>query len=129
MLGHVHHVGYRVGDLEFSIAEYSRLFRSAVVSRFNLPDGSPAAFLTLGPIQVELIQNAPDPGQHLDHIAYAVDDLDIELADLAARGVEFATEQPVVSGSGHRFIFANVLGSRIQILESGGERARMDPQG
>ena len=115
MLGEVHHIGYRVSDLEEAINEYQRPFGSAVVNRRTLGDGTPIAFITMGSIQLELMQNTTEPGQHLDHVAYIVDDLDAELAALKSKGAEFMAQEPVVSSAGARFMFINMLGSRIQI--------------
>ncbi len=117
MLGHVHHIGYRVGDLDSAITEYNNLFGSEVVYRFKMPDGSPAAFLTIGPIQVELIQKSGSQGQQLDHVAYIADDLDKEMEALKEKEAEFATSAPLASPNGDRFIFVNVLGSRIQLYQ------------
>ncbi|MCL4534331.1 MAG: VOC family protein [Bacteroidetes bacterium] len=117
MLGGVHHIGYRVSDLEQAVAEYQKLFGSTVVSRTKLANGSPVAFITMGSIQLELMQNTTAPGQHLDHVAYIVDDLDAELSNLKAQGATFESQEPVTSSSGARFMFVNLLGSRIQVYK------------
>ena len=117
MLGGVHHIGYRVSNLEETIAEYQKLFGSTVVNRLTTSEGTQIAFITMGSIQLELMQNTTDPGQHLDHVAYIVDDLDAELSVLKSKGAEFATQEPVVASSGARFMFVNMLGSRIQIYK------------
>ncbi|MCL5027239.1 MAG: VOC family protein [Chloroflexi bacterium] len=117
MLGGVHHIGYRVSDLEQAIAEYQKLFGSKVVSRIKTGDGSPVAFVTMGAIQLELMQTTTIPGQHMDHVAYVVDDLEAELANLKAKGAKFETQEPVVSGSGAQFMFVDMQGSRVQVYK------------
>ncbi len=117
MIGGVHHIGYRVSDLDATIAEYQKLFGSTTVSRGAMGDGSPVAFITMGTIQLELMQTTKEPGQHLDHVAYIVEDLEKELADLKAKGAEFESAEPVVSSSGARFMFVRMMGSRVQIYK------------
>ncbi len=117
MIGGVHHIGYRVSNLDQAIAEYQKLFGSTIVSKGTMANGTPVAFVTMGAIQLELMQNTTEPGQHLDHVAYIADDLDAELAGLKAKGAEFAAAEPVTTATGARHMFLNMLGSRVQVYK------------
>jgi predicted enzyme related to lactoylglutathione lyase len=117
LIGGVHHIGYRVSNLAEAIAEYQKLFGSSITRQTILPNGTPIAFVSLGTIQVELMQNTLEQGQHLDHIAYIIEDIDAEVASLKANGAEFATASPSVNPTGAKSIIMNILGSRIQIYQ------------
>lgn len=117
MIGGVHHIGYRVSNLDEAIAEYQKLFGSTIVSKSVMANGTPVAFITMGAIQLELMQNTTDPGQHLDHVAYITEDLDAELAELKAKGAEFATATKNVTATGAQHMFLNMLGSRVQVYK------------
>jgi catechol 2,3-dioxygenase-like lactoylglutathione lyase family enzyme len=117
MIGGVHHIGYRVSDLDAAIAEYQKLFGSTIVSKGVMASGVPVAFITMGTIQLELMQNTTEPGQHLDHVAYITEDLDAELAGLKDKGADFASATPTQSPSGARHMFINMLGSRVQVYK------------
>lgn len=84
----IHHVGVAVRDLERSIAWYGQIFGFALQERGEF-DGAPLAFLALGAVQLELVAEATPAGAPgpVSHFALLVDDLEAELARLAALGV------------------------------------------
>jgi hypothetical protein len=53
----------------------------------------------------------------LDHVAYITEDLDAELAELKAKGAEFATATKNVTATGAQHMFLNMLGSRVQVYK------------
>lgn len=117
MLGRLDHIGYRVSSIEETIAEHQKLFGSVVVKRAKTKNGVPMAFITMGDTQLEFLENTSEPGQHLDHVAYEVDDIDAEAATLKAKGAHLASPEPVTGSNGSRSIRVNMLGSVIQIFQ------------
>jgi methylmalonyl-CoA epimerase len=101
----IHHVGMAVEDLDEAVRTYSALFGARVEHRETVADQSvEAAALRVGESRVELLapleEESPvgrflanrGPGMH--HVAYEVDDLRVELARLAGRGVELIDSEP-----------------------------------
>jgi methylmalonyl-CoA/ethylmalonyl-CoA epimerase len=106
----IHHLGVAVTDLEEALATYVRLFAAELEHRATVPDqGVEAASLRLGEGRIELLRplgmDTPvgrflakrGPGMH--HVAYEVDDLSGELAQLAREGAELIDAEP------HRGLF------------------------
>jgi methylmalonyl-CoA epimerase len=101
----IHHLGVAVADLDRAVDTYRRLFGAEVEHRDTVDDqGVEAASLRVGQGRVELLAAlAPEtpvgkflakrgPGMH--HVAFEVDDVDAELARLAAEGTELIDERP-----------------------------------
>ena len=95
----IHHLGVAVEDLDEAVDTYIRLFGAELEHRDLVADqGVEAVSLRVGDSRVELLGPlGPDtpvgkflakrgPGMH--HIAFEVDDVEAELARLAAEGVE-----------------------------------------
>jgi methylmalonyl-CoA/ethylmalonyl-CoA epimerase len=100
-----HHLGVAVDDLDTAVDTYQRLFGAELEHRDALEDeGIEAASMLVGAGRVELLAAlAPEtpvgkflakrgPGMH--HVAFAVDDIDAELARLASAGTELIDERP-----------------------------------
>jgi len=100
-----HHLGVAVDDLDAAIETYRRLFGAQLEHRDALADeGIEAASMLVGDGRVELLASlGPDtpvgkflakrgPGMH--HVAFAVDDIDAELARLSSAGTELIDEKP-----------------------------------
>jgi methylmalonyl-CoA/ethylmalonyl-CoA epimerase len=101
----IHHVGVAVEDLDTAVQTYERLFGGTLEHRERVDDqGVEAASLRLGESRVELLAALGDdtpvgrflakrgPGMH--HVAYAVDDVETALAELAGEGVELIDTAP-----------------------------------
>ena len=101
----IHHVGVAVTDLDEAIGTYRELLGGEVEHRDTVEEqGVEAASVRVGSGRVELLRALGDdtpvgrflakrgPGMH--HIAYRVDDLDVELDRLAAAGVELIDAGP-----------------------------------
>jgi methylmalonyl-CoA epimerase len=95
----IHHLGVAVRDLDEAIETYGRLFGAELEHRDTMADqGVEAAAVRVGGSRIELLAATGDdtpvgrflakrgPGMH--HVAYEVDDLDAELAELEEQGVE-----------------------------------------
>jgi catechol 2,3-dioxygenase-like lactoylglutathione lyase family enzyme len=126
MLKRVHHVGYRVDDLERAIAMYESAFGGRVTLRGAMRGGAAqVAFVVSGETMVELIEPADKTGIAgkglvYDHIGYAVSDLDAAMANLRAKGFLFADGVPTVNLAGWRMAFfdkSSMLGARVHLTE------------
>jgi methylmalonyl-CoA/ethylmalonyl-CoA epimerase len=101
----IHHVAVAVTDLDEAIETYGRLFGAELEHRDTVSEqGVEAAALRVGDGRIELLAATEEdtpvgrflarrgPGMH--HVAYEVDDLEAELADLDERGVELIDHEP-----------------------------------
>ena len=101
----VHHVAVAVRDLDEAIETYERLFGARVEHRDTVAEqGVEAAAVLVGDSRIELLaataQETPigrflakrGPGMH--HVAYEVDDIQAQLAELDDQGVELIDREP-----------------------------------
>ena len=104
----VHHVSISVPDLEAAIAWYGEILGFKVQFRMGIESiGAKGAFIRRGNLRLELWQMAGgsqvppgrrEPNSDLQtggtkHVAFAVDDLQACLEELARRGVDIAAVQ------------------------------------
>jgi methylmalonyl-CoA/ethylmalonyl-CoA epimerase len=117
VLGRIDHIGVAVEDLEAGIALYENSFGMTLGLRETVEEqGVEAALLNVGDGHVELMAaTGPDTpvgkfiakrGAGLHHVAYAVDDIDSALEQLAASGIELidAEARPGIGGSRVAFL-------------------------
>lgn len=101
----IDHVGIAVDDLEAAVARYRELLGSEPVHRETVADqGVEEVLFTVGESYVQLLGAlGPDTpvggflstrGPGLHHVAYRVDDLEVELATLRAAGAQLIDETP-----------------------------------
>jgi methylmalonyl-CoA epimerase len=101
----IHHLGVAVHDLDDALDTYARLFGAEFEHRARVEDqGVEAAAVLVGSGRVELLaplgEETPvgrflaDRGPGMHHVAYEVEDLNIELARLSAEGAELIDEEP-----------------------------------
>jgi len=99
MFGRIDHIGVAVEDLDAAIALYERSFEMELAHRETVESqGVEAVLLDVGDGHVELLRPlGPETavgkflarkGEGLHHVAYAVDDIDATLGELAAAGLE-----------------------------------------
>jgi methylmalonyl-CoA/ethylmalonyl-CoA epimerase len=101
----IHHLGVAVDDLDAAVSTYERLFEASLEHRAIVDEqGVEAAALRVGASRVELLAALGDdtpvgrflatrgPGMH--HVAYEVDDVGAELAELARAGAELIDAAP-----------------------------------
>jgi methylmalonyl-CoA/ethylmalonyl-CoA epimerase len=101
----IHHVGVAVADLDEAVETYTRLFGAELELRETVDDqGVETALMRVGGGRVELLSSLePEtpvgrfldrrgPGMH--HVAFEVDDIELELERLAAAGAELIDEHP-----------------------------------
>jgi methylmalonyl-CoA/ethylmalonyl-CoA epimerase len=114
----IHHVGVAVRDLDEAIETYGRLFGAKLEHRDTMDDqGVEAAAVRVGESRIELLAATGDdtpvgrflakrgPGMH--HVAYQVDDLEAELAELDGQGVELIDHEPRAGFYGLRVAFVH----------------------
>ena len=114
----IHHVGVAVRDLDEAIATYGRLFGAELEHRDTVSEqGVEAAAVRVGASRIELLAATDDdspvgrflakrgPGMH--HVAYEVDDLDAELAELDGQGIELIDHEPRRGFYGLRVAFVH----------------------
>ncbi len=114
----IHHVAVAVRDLDEAIATYGRLFGAELEHRDTVSEqGVEAAAVRVGDSRIELLAATDEdtpvgrflarrgPGMH--HVAYEVDDLDAELAELGRQGVELIDREPRRGLYGMRVAFVH----------------------
>jgi len=129
----IHHLGVAVADLDTAVETYRRLFGAELERRETVPDqGVEAASLRIGAGRVELLAAlgpetpvgkfiaARGPGMH--HLAFAVDDVGVELDRLAADGAELIDDEPRrgLFGLEVAFVHPHTTGGVLTELVSGG---------
>ena len=135
-LNQFHHVGITVRDLEATIAWYEKHLGFKRLTDFGFP-GARVAFIGRGDLRLEFfqIENATpmeDARKEaesnlsfggINHFAISVDDLEVTLAELKAKGVEQAHTLDVVpDGSGDRYTFIrDNEGMLIELYQPGPE--------
>jgi methylmalonyl-CoA/ethylmalonyl-CoA epimerase len=136
MFGKIDHIGVAVEDIDAALELYSGIFEMTVAHRETVESqGVEAALLDVGDGHVELMRPlAPDTpvgkflarkGPKLHHVAYAVDDIDSTLENLAGAGLELIDSEARVGIGGSRVAFIqprSTGGVLTEIVEaSGGE--------
>lgn len=102
MITGVHHVGIIVADLERTLALLTGPLGLEVAKRVRLEaESTEIAFVDCGGVQLELIEisdpeararrsRVPGAEAEIEHVAFAVDDLDAEAAALGGTGIRFS---------------------------------------
>ena len=105
MIQKIHHLAIAVKDLEEALRFYRDTLGLPVHEQAVREDqGVKAALLTIGESEIELLEPlGPDTpvgrflerrGEGIHHICLQTDDIDKELADLKANGVELIDQEP-----------------------------------
>ena len=105
MIHKIHHLAIAVKDLEEALRFYRDTLGLPVHEQAVREDqGVKAALLTIGESEIELLEPlGPDTpvgrflerrGEGIHHICLQTDDIDKELADLKANGVELIDQEP-----------------------------------
>ncbi len=116
MFGRIDHIGVAVEDLDAGIELYEKSFAMELALRETVTEqGVEAALLNVGDGHVELLAPlGPDTpvgkylakrGAGLHHVAYAVDDIDSALEQIAATGIELIDAKARVGIGGSRVAF------------------------
>jgi methylmalonyl-CoA/ethylmalonyl-CoA epimerase len=135
MFSKIDHVGVAVEDIDAALELYAETFEMTVAHRETVEaQGVEAVLVDVGDGHVELMRPlAPDTpvgkflarkGPNLHHVAYAVDDIDTTLEQLAAAGFELidSKARKGIRGSRVAFIQPRSTGGVLtEIVEAGGE--------
>jgi len=116
VFGRIDHIGVAVEDLDAAIELYEQGFGMELALRETVEEqGVEAALLNVGDGHVELMAaTGPDTpvgkfiakrGAGLHHVAYAVDDIDSVLEQLAASGIELIDAKARLGIGGSRVGF------------------------
>jgi methylmalonyl-CoA/ethylmalonyl-CoA epimerase len=116
MFGRIDHIGVAVEDLDAALELYESSFAMPLAHRETVEEqGVEAVLLDVGEGHVELLAplgpetavgkflERKGPGLH--HVAYAVDDIDATLGQLAAAGLELIDAEPRVGIRDSRVAF------------------------
>jgi len=131
MFDKVHHVAYLVGDMDRAAKLISQTLGMSMRRRFVSPNGTEFAFFDLGEsgTTFELIVPGPTSTHapvgsdvlELDHVAYAVHNLDDVVAQLRRNGVQFETPEPYIAQTSWRVIRTDgtsTMGRNIQLVDA-----------
>lgn len=114
----IEHIGIAVKDLEVSNAIYTQLLGAAPYKEEEVTsEHVKTSFFTTGESKIELLA-ATDPsspiakfiqkrGEGMHHIAFAVTDLESEIARLKAAGFTFVSETPKLGADNKRIVFVH----------------------
>jgi len=125
------HVAIAVRNLDEALSEYERLYGVRPLHREVVEEqGVEEAMIAVGGSFVQLLQplSAETPvgkfleknGEGLHHMAFAVADIEIALADLVAEGARLIDESPRIGGRGAKIAFVHpkqTAGTLIELVE------------
>jgi methylmalonyl-CoA/ethylmalonyl-CoA epimerase len=140
MLDRVEHIALAVTDLDEAIAHYENVWGLRVSHREVVPEeGIEEAMLPIGDTYVQLVAAmSPEStvgrflegrGEGMHHIAYEVEDLEVSLAELKARGVRLVDERPRPGGREHMVAFVHPKGNYgllVELIQRPGPRRRAE---
>jgi len=126
--GKINHVGIAVKDLDAALAVWNTALGLTLKERKAIPErGLEIAFLESGESLIELLAPlAPDSqvssflekrGEGIHHICLEVDDIERELARLAAAGVRAITGKPEIGAEGKPVAFLHPKSTNGVLLE------------
>lgn len=125
------HVAIAVNSLDESLADYERLYGIRPLHREVVEQqGVEEAMLAVGGSFVQLLEPLSEEspvgrflsknGEGLHHMAFAVADIEIALADLVAEGARLVDEVPRIGGRGAKIAFVHpkqTSGTLIELVE------------
>jgi methylmalonyl-CoA/ethylmalonyl-CoA epimerase len=128
MFKRIAHVGIAVKDLEAAIALYRDQLGFPFAGTEEVPEQKvKVAMFPVGESRVELLAaTSPDSpiarhiekkGEGIQHLAFAVDNLEQALATLKAKGVPLLDEKPRVGAGGHLIAFVHPKGTGGVLVE------------
>ncbi|HAE43855.1 MAG TPA: methylmalonyl-CoA epimerase [Clostridiales bacterium] len=118
MVTKIDHIGVAVRNLEESLKFYQEtlgldLQGIEIVEEQKVK----VAFLPIGDTEIELLESTDEAGpiakyiankgEGVQHIAYRVDDIEIAIADMLAKGVRMIDEKPRYGAGGAKIAFCH----------------------
>jgi len=112
----IDHIGIAVKSIETSLKFYSELLGLKLAGEETIAEQRvKTAFLPLGEVEIELLEStAPDgpiakfieaKGEGIQHIAFAVDNLEEALQELAAKNLRLIDHKPRAGAGGKKIAF------------------------
>ena len=125
------HVAIAVNDLDEALVEYERLYGVRPLHREVVEEqGVEEAMIAVGGSFVQLLQPLSEDspvgqflvknGEGLHHMAFAVANIEVALADLTAEGARLIDEVPRIGGRGAKIAFVHpkqTTGVLIELVE------------
>jgi catechol 2,3-dioxygenase-like lactoylglutathione lyase family enzyme len=120
----VYHTGFLTDDIDKATTLWQATFGGRVVARVPGADGGQMVYITVGDVEIELMQRVDKSGLGgrtglvIDHVGYFVPDLDRTLANLRQQGFEIVDTW--TSATGYRSAYldvAKMLGAKIHVTE------------
>lgn len=117
----VAHIGIVVKDADTSLAFYTTVLGCTPEEHYQ-DDRIRLEFIKAGEQTIELIQYRQDavperPAGRVDHIAFAVADVEAEVAKLRQHNVTLLFDAPKVTGNKKIFFFAGPDGERLEFVQ------------
>ena len=124
----IEHIGIAVKNLETAIPIWEQLLNASCYKTEEVTSESVlTAFLAAGPNKIELLQSITDDGvinkfinkkgEGIHHLAFAVDDIIVEMARLKEAGFQLLNEEPKI-GADHKLVcFLHPKGSSGVLVE------------
>jgi methylmalonyl-CoA/ethylmalonyl-CoA epimerase len=132
MLRQIDHIGIAVNNLDETVAFYRQVM-GLEVSSTEVFQGMKIAFLRIGDSELELLEDlTPDGaiarhvatrGEGIQHVAYRVDDIEQELQEMRAKGIELIDERPRPGARSARVAFLHPKSTKGVLIEL------VEPQG
>lgn len=123
MIVKAEHIGIMVNDLGRSVEFYRKVLGLSLIEKRDLPHAK-LAFLKVGDTELELIEGAKgyeEADGIVNHLAFAVEDLDAVLAHLKQQEVSLIDESPREIWDGCRIaFFRGPDGEKLELFERPG---------
>jgi methylmalonyl-CoA epimerase len=124
----IDHIGIAVNNIQESLSFWQASLGIEPQGTEEVPQQKlRTAFLPVGDTEIELLEStSPDSsvakflekhGEGLHHIAIRVDDIDVALAELKAKGVKLIDETPRNGAGGSRIAFVHPRSTHGVLLE------------
>jgi methylmalonyl-CoA/ethylmalonyl-CoA epimerase len=132
MLRQIDHIGIAVNNLDEAVTFYRQVM-GLEVSSTEVFNGMKIAFLRIGNSELELLEDlTPDGaiarhvakrGEGVQHVAYRVDNIERELQEMRAKGIELIDAQPRPGARHARVAFLHPKSTKGVLIEF------VEPQG
>lgn len=124
----IEHIGIAVKNLETAIPIWEQLLNASCYKTEEVTSESVlTAFLAAGPNKIELLQSITDDGvinkfinkkgEGIHHLAFAVDDIIVEMVRLKEAGFQLLNEEPKIGADNKLVCFLHPKGSSGVLVE------------
>jgi methylmalonyl-CoA/ethylmalonyl-CoA epimerase len=126
MLQQIDHLGIAVKNLDETVAFYRQVM-GLQVSSTEVFNGMKIAFLRIGDSELELLEDlTPDGaiarhvstrGEGIQHVAFRVDNIELALQEMRAKGIELIDERPRPGARHTRVAFLHPKSTKGVLIE------------